>query len=72
MATVSDLKARLEKLDASIASGVLSVRHGDTQTTFKSTVEMMKARALLVKQISIAQGGSRGGPRYIYQSGKGL
>lgn len=72
MASLSTLQDRLEKLDVAIASGVLSVRTGDTQTTFKSTAEMLKARDLLVKQIASAQGVGRGGPRYLYQSGKGL
>lgn len=72
MATLATLQTRLETLDASIASGVLTVKHGDTLTTFRSMSEMLDARALLVKQIGILDGTARTRVRYAYQSGKGL
>lgn len=72
MASLETLQARLETLDAAIASGVLTVRHGDTTTTFRSMKEMMDARSLLVKQIADLEGTTRTRLRYAYQSGKGL
>lgn len=43
MATEAELEARRDKLSAAIASGVLSVRHGDVQTTYRSMGEMKDA-----------------------------
>lgn len=72
MASLATLKARLEALDAAIATGVLTVEHGETRTTFRSMSEMMKARSMLVKQIAEMEGNTRSRLRYAYQSGKGL
>jgi len=72
MASLATLQARLETIDAAIASGVLTVRHGETSTTFRSMSEMLAARALLVKQIAELEGTTRTRIRYAYQSGKGL
>lgn len=43
MATEAELIARRNSLSAAIASGVLSVRHGDVQTQYRSMAEMEKA-----------------------------
>lgn len=72
MASLATLQARLEQLEASIASGVLTVRHGETSTTFRSMSEMLKAKELLEGQIADAEGTKRTRIRYAYQSGKGL
>lgn len=72
MASLVTLQARLEALDAAIASGVLIVRHGDTMTTFRSMDDLLKARGLLVAQIAAAGGTTRTRVRYFYQSDKGL
>lgn len=72
MATLETLQARLESLDAAIASGVLTVRHGETTTTFRSMAELLQARAHIQSQIDALQGTSRTRLRYAYQSGKGL
>lgn len=72
MASLATLEARLEALDASIASGVLSVRHGETYTEFRNMADMLKARSLLLEQIAAAGGTARTRVRYAYQAGKGL
>jgi hypothetical protein len=72
MASLTILQARLEALDAAIASGVLTVRHGETLTTFRSMNEMIKARDLLLSQIDGLNGVTPTRIRYAYQSGKGL
>ena len=72
MASLATLQARLEALDAAIASGVLTVKHGDTLTTFRSMSDLLKARELILKQIAAAEGTTRTRIRYAYQSDKGL
>jgi hypothetical protein len=72
MATLVQLQARLDALDVAIDSGVLTVRHGETSTTFRAMSEMLTARNKLLKQIAAAGGSKASGPKYIYQSGKGL
>lgn len=72
MASLATLQARLEALDAAIASGVLTVKHGETLTTFRSMKEMLQARDLLLEQIADANGATRTRIRYPYQSCKGL
>ncbi len=72
--TLLVLQARLEALDAAIASGVLTVKHGETLTTFRSMKEMLQARDLLLGQIDDLDPTTttRTRIRYAYQSGKGL
>jgi hypothetical protein len=72
MAELATLQARLEKLDAMIASGVLTSKHGETLITYRSMDELLTARALLEKEIAAASGTPRVRMRYAYQSGKGL
>lgn len=72
MATLEQMQARLDALDASIDSGVLTVRHGEILTTFRAMSEMMTARNRLARQIAAADGSKTSGPKYVYQSGKGL
>ena len=72
MASLATLQARLEALDAAIASGVLTVKHGETLTTFRSMSEMLQARNLLLAQIAAAGGTTKTRVRYLYQSDKGL
>ena len=71
-ATLEQLEARRDALDKAIASGVLTIRHGDEQTTFRSMSEMMQARAFVQSQIDELQGKKRTRVRYAYQSGRGL
>ncbi len=72
MATLAQLQAQLAAIEAAYASGVLVVRHGDTQTTFRSLKEMSEIIAKLKAEIAAANGTQRRGPRYIKQTGKGL
>jgi len=62
------IQARISTLEAALASGVLTVRHGDTTTTFRSAAEILLAIDRLEKQLT----GPRTGPRYVQQSSKGL
>lgn len=70
MASLETLQTRLEALDVAIASGVLTVKHGDTQTTFHSMEGLLKARAEIARQINGLNGSRR--IRYAYQADKGL
>lgn len=63
-ATAATLAAELEK---AIASGVLTVRHGDTMTTFRSLDEMQRILDGLQQQA----GTTRTRARYIWQTGRG-
>ncbi len=72
MATLVILQARLESLDASIATGVLTVKHGETLTTFRSMKDMIQARDLILSQINGLNGTTPTRIRYAYQSSKGL
>lgn len=61
-------QARLAAIKKAMHSGVLTVRHGDTTTTFRSLAEMQAIIADLEKDLA----GPRTRLRYAYQSGKGL
>lgn len=63
MASLETLYARREALDAAIASGVLTVRHGETSTTFHSMSDLLKARAHVQAQIDALESGSISRPR---------
>ena len=56
MASISELEARLERLKKARASGVLSVRHGDTTTTYRSLDELTRAIGLVEQEIDQAGG----------------
>ena len=64
MTDAATLQAWIDALEKARYSGVLSVRHGDTSTTFKTDAEMASALA--------AASGSGRRVKYLYQSGKGL
>lgn len=72
MASLATLQARLEALEADIASGSLTVKHGETLRTARSMTEMLEARNLLLGQIAEAGGTAKTRVRYFYQSDKGL
>jgi hypothetical protein len=72
MTDVTALQTRLDALKKARASGVLTVRHGDTQTTFRSLDEIDRIIASLEAEIASASGTPRRRVRYIYQAGKGL
>lgn len=72
MTDTATLNARKAQLEKAMASGVLSVRHGETQTTFRSYAEMERALAEVNRQLADNAGTAK--PRTLrgYQSGKGL
>lgn len=62
-------EAEIVALKKAIASGVLTVRHGETLTTFRSLAEMQEILAQMEAEVS---GTSRRRILYAYQSSKGL
>lgn len=72
MASASTIQTRIDAIEKALATGVLTVRHGETTTTYRSLEEMLKIRADLEDQLAIANGTTRRRLRYVYQSGKGL
>lgn len=54
MATLSELTALRDSLVKARATGVLSVRNGDHQVTYKTDAEMKDALDYLERQISAA------------------
>jgi hypothetical protein len=59
VATVDDLRLRLEALEKSRASGALKIELRDRSTWFKSDAEMASAIADLKRQIAAAEGRRR-------------
>jgi aspartate aminotransferase-like enzyme len=49
---MSDVATRLAALKAARDSGVLTVRHGDTSTTFRSLAEIERIIAVLEPQVN--------------------
>lgn len=73
MSELTDKQARLAKLIKIRDSGVAGVRSGDDRVEFRTMNEVLQAIAALEAEIAGLSGTSGGrGPRYIYQSGKGL
>ena len=72
MSDLSDKQARLAALRKARDSGVLRVRHGDTETMFRSLSAITQIIRDLEAEISTLSGTTRRGLRYIYQPGKGL
>ena len=68
MATLAELKARRDALDKALASGVLTLREGDKQVTYRSLAEMAGALADLDTQIAALEGTVR--TRRIYPQTK--
>lgn len=52
MATLTELAARLEAIRAARDSGVLSARHGDTSSTFRTLDEMDRIIASIEAEIA--------------------
>lgn len=72
MATAAELTARIEKLKAARASGVLSVRHGDQMTTFRSIAEINAAIAADERELAGMGSGTGTVRTYRFVSDKGL
>ena len=62
-------QTQIDALKTAMASGVLTVRHGETTTTFRSLAEMQKQLSLMEAEVGTA---TRTRVRYLYQSDKGL
>lgn len=66
-------KKRLVAIRKAYDSGVLTVRHGETSTTFRSQAEMEKIITRLEDEIAAAEGVTpRRRVNYIHQRRKGL
>ncbi len=71
--TADEIKSRIERLRQAINSGVLTIQHGDTRTTYRSQAEMERAlRALNIELARAERRDRRRRPGYVYQRGKGL
>ncbi len=66
------IQTRIDAAEAALATGVLSVRHGDTSTTFRSESEIEKLIARLRKQLASLQGKTNTRVKYITQASKGF
>lgn len=68
--TASEWQARIDVLEKMVTAGVLSSRHGDTQLTYRSMDELLKALSYAKSQLNEANGASRA-PGYVKQDSKG-
>lgn len=46
--------SQLEALEAAIATGALTVKHGDQQVTYQSSVDMIRLRNLMRSELGVA------------------
>lgn len=70
--TASQIQARIDALQAARDAGVSSVRHGDTQTTWRSVDELNQIIAALQNQLADATGSRRRAKvNYITQGSRG-
>lgn len=72
MTDSATITTRLEALKKARDTGVLTVKHGETQTTFRSLAEIERIIAQLEGDLATVNGTARRRIRYMYQSGKGL
>lgn len=71
--TEEEIQARIDRLRKAIDSGVLTIQHGDTRTTYRSLAEMERTLRALTGELAVAQSRDRRRrPTYILQTGKGL
>jgi hypothetical protein len=70
-ASVAELQARLDRLKKMRAAGVLSTRHGDSETRYRSLDELTRAIGMVEKEIDDA-GGKAVPTTYLITSSKGL
>lgn len=69
MSETSVTQQRIDSLEAAIAEGVLTVRHGERQVTYRSLDEMRS----ILKDLKRQNSGTVSAPKRIYQnSGKDL
>jgi hypothetical protein len=72
MSELTDKQARLAQLIKIRDSGVAGVRSGDNKVDYRSMTEVLDAIYALQGEIATLTGTTGRGPRYIYQSSKGL
>lgn len=65
-------QARVDLLENAITSGSLSVRHGDTQLTYRSLDELRFALNFAQGKIKALDGTGGRKPGYVLQTSKGL
>ncbi len=65
-------QARVELLEQAVTSGTLIVRHGDTQLTYRSLDELLKALSIAQGKVKSLDGTGGRLPGYVLQTGKGL
>ena len=70
--TVATLQSRLAAIRKAYHSGVLTVTHGDTTTSYRSLPHMERIMARLESEILSGQGQTRRRVRYLFQTDKGL
>lgn len=56
MATLAQLNARLDALQAALGQGALMVQHGDTRVQYRTVEEIRSAIAAVEQQIAAAGG----------------
>lgn len=70
--TLTEMQAQLKSLITARNSGVLIVRHGDTQTTFQTLAAMNQTITTLRREIAAASGEEAPSRvNYVRQSEKG-
>lgn len=68
----SELQNRITAIRKARDSGVLSIGHGETRTTFRSLAEMNTILGQLEKELAALDGSTKSRVKYISQGTKGL
>lgn len=69
--TADQIRARIAQLQAAMSSGVMTIQHGDTRTTFQSYAHLRAALRDLEAMLAESEGRRRRRGYYVTQSGKG-
>lgn len=70
--TVETLNIKITSLRNALDSGVLSVRHGETSTTFRGASEMQLALSRMIRRRDLLAGTQQRRIYYPWQSSKAL
>jgi len=70
--TIQSIQARIDALKAARDSGALSVRHGESMVTYRSTDDIMKAITAANSDLAALQGLPARVTNYKFVSRKGL
>jgi hypothetical protein len=68
---IAELETQLRVLKQARASGVYSVRHGDTSVQYRSLKEINAAISSIQREIRLLRGQTRT-PKYVLQTTRGL